>query len=251
MLLLPGTRTWRAEDGCYMVVPFQSIENAANKVETKNPLYSDKTQAINVVGTDQLIQVGWTPTYTTIEIAGVSQHLFPVHKTAPVHSAGMALIGLNPQAAITLTVNLYYEYFPNSSEPDLVTLARPSASFDPVALGLYSEALKSLPVGVPASMNGLGDWFAGVVSKFAPALGMALTPVLGPGAFAIGNIAKGIADNYLASNNPNTKPKLGPPPPLPPRLPAPTQQVHPESRPLQARKPKKKKKKKAVQSKRK
>lgn len=237
MVILPGSRTWKAEEGCYMVVPFQGIENPASVCEVKHPLYSDEVYALHKIGADGSPQICYTKTYTTTEIGGSSQHLFTAIKTAPVHTSSMAFIGLHPNAAITLTLNAYYEYMPTSAEYDLATLATPSASYDPVALSLYSEALKSLPVGVPASMNGLGDWFAGVVSQFAPALGLALSPAFGPSATAIGGIAKGVADSYMTSNSPMTRPKLA----APKSSSAPGQRQKPQA--------KKKKKKKVVQAK--
>nr|WAY16549.1 putative structural protein [Stellavirales sp.] len=248
--LLPGTRTWKAEEGCYMVVPFQSVENPATTSEIRVPLLSDDiTKVGGTPGIDPVVSQMWMPTAAYTEISGTSQYLYSANKFAPVHSAGMVFMGLNKQAAITLTLNLYYEYFPVSTEVDLATLAKPSASYDPVALSLYSEALKSLPVGVPASMNGLGDWFASVVSRFAPALGIALTPLLGPAAMGVATVAKGVADSYLTSQTPKTQPR-GPPPPLPSR--ALQAQILPARQAaLQAPPKKKKKKKKPVQNRRK
>lgn len=206
-MLLAGSRQWKAADGAYCVVPFMSAENPIEPPEYIQPVFrlGDKYDS-KFVGNDvttiatNLLEPFAAPT-GSIPLAALN-------KWAPVHSTGMSFTGLSPQTALTITVNYYYEYFPNSTDTSLVTMAKPSAAYDPVALQLYSDALSELPVGVPAYMNGFGDWFAGIVSKIAPLIGTALTPVLGPASAAIGMGAKGIADSYLAAQNPNTEPAM-------------------------------------------
>jgi hypothetical protein len=227
IMLLPGSRSWEAAKGCYCVVPFISAENPVVPPDYKQPIIVDVFDS-NLAAPNNTTDIAAVPP-STVTVAGAALYgIYNPVKWAPVHSSGAAFLGLSNQSTMTITVNMYYEYFPQSSDVSLVTLAKPSAAYDPVALELYSIALSQMPVGVEASMNGLGDWFAGIVSTYAPAIGAALTPIFGPGALAIGSAAKGIADSYLTSQSPQNAPHLVPrararnkpnsqPPALPPR----------------------------------
>jgi hypothetical protein len=99
-------------------------------------------------------------------------------------------------------VNTVYiiERFPSQLDADLVVLATPSARYDPQALDLYSEIIRSMPVGVPQRMNGLGDWFAEAVSTasdfIAPVLSAIPLPMAQLASKAVstaGGIAKKLA----------------------------------------------------------
>lgn len=206
-MLLSGSRQWKAADGAYCVVPFMSSDNPIEPAEYIEPMFRLDGGYDTAFLTENTQTVATTLLSPGVHPGGVIPKA-ALMKWAPVHSTGMAFTGLSSQSSLTITVNYYYEYFPNASDTSLVTLAKPSASYDPVALELYSEALSALPVGVPAYMNGFGDWFAGIVSKLAPTIGTLLTPLMGPGAAALGLGAKGIADSYLAANSPQSKPFL-------------------------------------------
>ena len=125
---------------------------------------------------------------------------FNSNRLTNTHSTGAAYVGLSKQTALTVSVVFYYEQFPGVKDTQVVTLATPSAAYDPVALELYSLALSEMPVAVPAGMNGLGEWFAGAISRLAPIIGTLLTPIAGPLAPAVGSAAKLIADGYLVQN---------------------------------------------------
>jgi len=78
-----------------------------------------------------------------------------------------------------------------------VVLAKPSCRYDPVAVQLYSEIIRSMPTGVPQRMNGLGEWFASAVSTAADVLSPVLSAIPNPyaqaaalGLGAAGKIAK-------------------------------------------------------------
>jgi len=238
--LLSGTRIWEAEKGAYVVVPFISSNNPVKAPEFKQPLVVDSFGTANGMNDgsvhNQIVLA--QPISTSddgLSVVGVTK----ANRWTPQHSSGCALMGLSQESTITVTVNAYYEYFPNSSDTALVTLAKPSACYDPVALAMYSEALSSMPVGVEASMNGFGDWFAGVVSEFAPLVGTALTPVLGPLAAAGGALAGNVAKSYLGTPVPQS-PQSAPRPQAPRQMPS---QPKPSSR-VQSQPGKRKAKKK-------
>lgn len=233
--LLPGTLTWDAKEGCYLVVPFVSTNNPIKPQEFVQPIAVDEFQ---IVVNGSVSEAEAATTFPVAD-AGINGIFFP-WKWAPTHSAGALFTGLSAETTLTVTVNYYYEYFPSSFDKTLITLAKPSASYDPVALSLYSEVLGSLPIGVRAKENGIGGWFADIVSRFGGAVGTALTPIFGPAAAGAGVAAQQMANSYLASQSPQTgqlrkpkqqnqqqkprtvvqvvrPPKRGPPPPLPSR----------------------------------
>lgn len=196
-MLLSGTRQWEARDGCYVVSAFTDAENLVLPAQYVQPaLYSAISDDIaNVTNT---FTVGITkPDNLGGDLGGgMSWH---ARKWAPIHSGGAMFTGLSEQTTLTLTVHMYYEAFPTAAEPEYCVLARPSSEYDPVALQMLTRAMENMPVGVRAADNGLGDWFAGLVSEFAVPIGSALGTLI-PGAQAMGSGAKWLADRYITSN---------------------------------------------------
>jgi len=85
---------------------------------------------------------------------------------------------------------------PTLDEADLVVLAAPSPEMDTVALECYSQAMRTMPAGVPVSENPLGEWFSKVIdgigsvgSSIAPLVGMA-HPGAGAALGAVSSMAK-------------------------------------------------------------
>jgi len=111
----------------------------------------------------------------------------------------MIFSGLNQNSTLNLQWNCYLESFPDYGDKTIAVLAQPSCVYDSMALHLLSECINTLPVGVEASMNPMGEWFAEVVSDIAnfvsPAL--AFIPEVGPAlAAGAGALGKG-ANMYL------------------------------------------------------
>lgn len=193
-LLYPGSRQWRADEGCYMVAPFVGNENPPQTVTYMQPIVmtdDDKTSAVNTSSV-------WapTPTYQSISPEQVAGYRGTKHY--PIHLVGAIFEGLSNQTTLTVNLNIIYESFPSVSEKDILVLAKPSCMFDPVALSALSEVLATLPVGVPAKMNASGDWFYDLVStieEYAPKFGELI-----PGGGLIGKgigSAAGLAKSYL------------------------------------------------------
>jgi len=212
-MLVPGTRQWRASDGAYVVSPHISAENPQLLVEYVGPVISTLATA------DSTLNVPSIPTGLPVANNG-GFVLFPVQgngliggdyfsqgcRVFPIHQTGCIMTGLSPQTTFTLTWNCYVERFPTVAEPEILALATPSASYDEMAMRLYSAALLSLPVGVPAGENGLGDWFAGVVNKFTDWL----TPVAKAAGFrtvsGLSKLAGQASRAYMAPPSPQSAP---------------------------------------------
>jgi hypothetical protein len=212
-MLISGTRQWPAKEGCYVVAPFVGQDNP--------PLQPDYVQPI----IQQVETVEATVSMTSINQGLIANNtspvLVPFHmnngsgitseqccKICPLHQTGAIFTGLSLQTTLTLQVNFYVESFPGLAEKSILVLATPSAEYDPRALELFSHCLRTLPVGVPAGMNGNGDWFADAVLSLAsvaePIAGM-IHPALGMGVKMAGKAAGA----YLAANGAQTKPTTG------------------------------------------
>lgn len=189
--LLPGTRSWAAEEGAYMVLPFKG-DNPPLYPTTVTPitLVTGGTLLVDNANSGQAVLTGG---------ANVTQQL---GRLLPTNLMGCILTGLNDQAKITVNAIWYYEEFPDVSS-SVLTLATPSCEFDPVALRLYTDALNTLPVCVPSSWNTAGDWFWDVVTaikEHGAKVGMMLGGQKGA---VIGGAASTVAgwtrDRYLTS----------------------------------------------------
>jgi len=94
---------------------------------------------------------------------------------------------------------VYIERFPTQDDLDLIVSAKRSPEYDIKALEAYSIISQSLPVGVPFSENGLGDWFKSAVNAaseyISPVLKMIPHPYAQLGANAI-STAKYVTDQF-------------------------------------------------------
>jgi hypothetical protein len=217
LMLIPGSRQWAAKDGCYVPVPFKSEDNPALLPSYLQPLVEfDGTVEDNITSSAS----GYNGQNTSllanpacINLRGTAQWpaqdvlSVPAMQWAPIHQCGALFSGLQPNAAIALTVIYYVEEFPGLAQQDLLTLANPSPDYDYVAMKVMSSCFKTLPVGVPAGMNGLGDWFALAVR----AAGKIIAPIAmaagQPAIAALAGAGASFADAYLTpSSNFASKP---------------------------------------------
>lgn len=199
-MLLSGTRQWKAAEGAYVVTPFCGQDNppcSPTYVSYLMQTASTTGETFTVPGSGEPSNVDWLYLSKQYYAEAIRPLIAEPTRIAPIHSTGIILTGLNVNSTFTLQVNMFVETFPDISQQSIITLAKPSAQYDPVALELFSRAMGSLPVGVPASMNGLGDWFAGVVKEMAPMISTALTP-FSPVLGGLASFAGQAANAYLA-----------------------------------------------------
>lgn len=206
-MLLPGSRVWAAEEGCYCVTGFLGQDNPPLNPNYTQDVYNigasveDETETNNVT---QLFIPEWVTTGT--------RQRFQATKIMPIHMAGAIFSGVSDETTLTLFQNTYIESFPGPAEPSILVLATPSACYDPVALEILSQAMSRLPVGVPSKMNAFGDWFMSAVesvANFVTPVALALgQPGIAAVSGAIGAGAGGLK-NYLAAPSPNSRPQLG------------------------------------------
>jgi hypothetical protein len=200
--LLYGSRSWKAAEGCYVVSRQCDAENPFSRPDYIPDFYSvlDSTHGAN--------GLVYTP-----NAPGIAQKLLDIH--APFDISGVHFTGLSNQTSLTINVRWLIERSPSPTETDLVVMATPSASYDPLALELYCQCLVHMPPGVMQKENGLGDWFRNAMSgleKWAPKIGDALSVIV-PGAGVVGSLvgkASGLASQIGAKKQqPKKQPLQG------------------------------------------
>lgn len=200
IMQVEGTRQWDARQGAYTVIPFHSRDNFPGQPVYTTPAVYDDSLLIAHEEVDFLNQAPLNIGPWALPQQEGDFVVFLANKFAPVHSKGILLSGLNANSTFTINVIFYLESFPAVDNLPLVSLARPSAHLDEVALEMMSVCTMQLPIAVPVDMNGLGDWFAEAVSEIAPyvsAIGKGFG--LGP-LSAIADSAGEYANNYMKSD---------------------------------------------------
>jgi len=200
-VLLPGTRTWEAKDGCYSVSTFHTTENPAELIAPRTPVITsaDADDLESVVSTTSVFSMIPGPI-----VAGSTLRPVSAFRIFNIHQSGAVLTGLSQQTTLTINWNVFMESFPSNAEQDILPLATPSCEFDPDVLDLYSRIMVELPVGVPVRENGLGDWFFDAVTSAAKYIGPVLSALPHPIAIGAGQILTSLG-------NANKKPKKAKP----------------------------------------
>lgn len=194
-MLLIGSRQWEASEGAYCVVTFNSLDLPADGDEWVDPVIQPSEDQGNVPSK------GFVP---NPYIAGAWNSAPQLMSMSPQNMSGMYFTGLSLQTTIAITLNVYVERFPSLDETDLVVLAKPSPAYDVFAQQLYTHALRDMPPGVPQYENGIGDWFAGVVSKVGSVVSKLTGSIPHPIAQAVSagtGAASAVADAFIAPPN--------------------------------------------------
>lgn len=213
-MLLPGTRSWAAEEGCYVVGTFVGQDNPPVAVNYTCPVMQffsgNSDTAFNqpavpaapiTNASNLIIPLPLAPTIKSRVVNAAQPTLL-----MPIHMCGARFIGLSPQTTLAVTLNMYVESFPTVAEEGILVLATPSAQYDPVALEIFSHALTYLPVGVPVAENGLGEWFKKAM-QFANDYIAPVTDLFGvPLASKAIRGGNKLASQYITSPSPMAKP---------------------------------------------
>jgi len=205
-LLLPQSKQWGAEEGCYVTSALHDPTIGVYNQEAMSVFLYDSTSTTNAV----------SPTPTPLQFASqcfaVSGAPFPgtvwTQEPLPIGEfdiSGAYFSGLTPQTTLTINWNVYVQRYPTNGEPDLVVLANPACQRENVALEFYSHAVNSLPPGVPVKENGLGDWFKDVISTAGDFVAPVLSAIPHPAAQGLGMAIKGVdaianRDKYQAAH---------------------------------------------------
>lgn len=183
-MLLPDTRQWPAAEGCYVALrgigsglefiqpieqEFQlSAHGLYNIGSTAGGAGGAATSRQNV---SQFVSGEAIPLGTYAgDPGGPAQGMSWAKSFHPFNQSGAYFTGLHSATALTVNGRFIMERAPDATEEDLIVLARPSPPEDPLALAIYSEAVRLMPPGVRLKDNGLGTWFKQAVGNVAKAV---------------------------------------------------------------------------------
>ncbi len=192
--LLRGTRTFKAEQGCYCVPTLIGGRNPARLPDLVQPvILSEDEKTGDAVRQTPIIGHARNG-FRTLGSGVFSNIIYPITSWnwTNFNSSTAHFTGLSEQTTLTVVGMWYIERFPTPTEAAILTSARPTAEYDPNALLLYNLMLESMPAGVPVAENAFGDWFAGVVNQ----LTRYITPVArafgGPVGNTVANVSQAL-----------------------------------------------------------
>jgi len=187
---LPGSQTWKAEQGAYVIPVMTDEENSPDGLREVYPFQIDD------------VPVLYAPVITTTGAAKLMTSNVLLHET-PFSCGGVFFSGLPSSTSLTVNAIWIVERFPRPTNVDLTTLARPSNPYDFKALRMYSEITRNLAPGVVVSANSMGDWF-GSIAKIAMSAAPAVMGILSGSANLGGLLTRpGNSDPMLALTVPS------------------------------------------------
>lgn len=210
-MLLAGSRQWASKEGCYCVGAFHSNQNPPQATSYVTPVWQQATDEDQMIATPtaadnvSTIWVRNTRPGISRTIGGLTFTSLTTNpdKIYPFHQFGAIFSGLNPNSTLTINMNVYVEHFPSIANKPLTVMSTPSCRLDTMALEIFSHALSVMPVGVPVRENGLGTWFANLISEIEPfvtPIAAAFNPVLGAVTKGAGVASRTFLDNKTVSN---------------------------------------------------
>jgi hypothetical protein len=178
---MPNTIKLNGRDGCYSTFSYNNDDNKA----------MISTPSIPVIMRSQYPYLNAIIPSLTTSAALYTNGPF---KMEPRRMTGYYGVGFAQQSTFELNVKWYVESFPDTTNPQILLLAKPSPCYDPFALHIVSEALQTLPVGVPVSENGTGEWFFNVLKEIAQKALPLIGAIPHPIAKAVGTIGAGLVN---------------------------------------------------------
>lgn len=213
LLQFGGARQWQAGEGSYCVCTQNSLENPL-EFGSQVPLvfrlasagWSDPSVSSVTQGSQYANNVEMVTTGCFYQAANggwaTSSHVEngPLTRTLPFDQSGAYFQGLAPQSTLTLVTRVLLEIAPDLNNTSVISLAKPSPAYDPMALEFLARMAQTEPAGVMVKENGLGDWFEGIASTLAsaiPVIGPVASKLAGKGARALGDY---ISDSRASKN---------------------------------------------------
>jgi len=240
--LLPGTMSWKAEDGFYMVnTPIEADIPAKTVDDTQPVIFANDFSA----GGRDLTAPADVITGGVAQVPLSTANPRPITATSvwnmqPWNTIGCIFTGLSFQHTGLLRVRYIYERFPSPDESDISLAAKPCAEYSPDFFRFITEALRHMPVATEVRNNTGWGWLWSALSAAFPFVKSGIHALTGTGTTEKTKENKDIKKLTAQVNNLSKRPVVisqprGPPPP---RL----RQLHPQAAPA-----KKKKKKKSPQ----
>jgi len=221
--IMPSAHTWAAKDGVYCVAkfqqdnPFQGLTQRNYILQQNKPTgqansgyYASGAPGLSV-GSIASPGLGGYGLYLDVPYSTS----IPATHFSRMNTAGAYFTGLSPQTTLLVTWRCGIERLPSANSPLMLSLAQPSAAFDPNALVLYNLIAAKLPPGVPQGYNDIGKWFS-MISNVARTVIPAAYPMVGAAqtilntlgrpaaATALGAVAAAANKQVKARSAPNT-----------------------------------------------
>jgi len=199
--LLAGTRSWKSEEGCYLVCTQNQEQLLAKQPNDTQPVMLSGDVSPGLRGPIPARALSGTVSTAPMGEDGI---FYPsmVWNMIPYHMSGCFFTGLSATSTFLIRTIFYVERFPTPDEKDIVLLTKPSACHDPVALEIYDRMLKEMPVGVPVAENGLGEWFYDAIKAVMPTIAKIPHP-LAQAAAGLGNM---YSDYWESQDKPPVRP---------------------------------------------
>jgi hypothetical protein len=198
-LLLTTAKQWEARAGNYNVATLIEDSNPPMQCRSVGACYLESSRTSSTTGTyDGVLTQFQTYTAGTGSFAGpILNYLLPYNMTGAYYT------GLSHDSILNITWYVYLEKFPDWSDTNLVTMAKPSPGLNTMAMDLYGQALRDMPAGVPFRDNPLGEWFQDVVANIAENVSpwLKAAGVVHPGFGIAGNVADFIAKSARRTNS--------------------------------------------------
>jgi len=174
--LLGDARNWEAAEGCYVPIRLHLEDDTSfhpYETDILSMRYNDEPLALS--GT--WFSTALSATFDTEEPskAYASYNDIPWRK-APIETTGAYFSGLDETTVLTLDLRFIVEIAPTHANTAMVSMASPSAPYDPKALACYTNCQMSLPPGVPVRFNDKGKWWQ-MVLKAVNAIDTIATPL--------------------------------------------------------------------------
>lgn len=190
MTLLTGNTAWKAAEGAYSVIALKNHLSTAPIMQPKYPLLCASDMASGdcelidcaIQGLTQAVVPGLGPAVSSVYWSQTPGEL-------PSDSTIIMFTGLSEQSTLTVRARWMIERYPNDQESEIVVLANPTASFDPIALEIYSQVMQQVPAAVMFSENPEGEWWKQVLGTLADVVGTGLLAIPHPVAKAAGAAA--------------------------------------------------------------
>jgi hypothetical protein len=204
---VPGSLTWAAAEGCYVVPRMTMVPRDIHILTYANTGVLEGTGGntrLPILYVDGGSSDNWMP--APVGLRTDSSNKIPLFlPTAPAGFSPVQIYftGLSPETSLTVTFKTIVEYFPAIGS-SLLPLAMPSPSFDPKALALYSKIASIAPFAVPVDENEAGEYFRKIMVALSKAA-VLIAPMFGqysPLVSAIGSVGQ-----RVLSKGPN---KTGP-----------------------------------------
>lgn len=177
LLAVPGSSTWAAAEGVYVVPRMTMVPRDIYSFAYVPGLSAGAGSPSRVpilYGTDGKTA---TPEPSGLYTDTIDQAVF-----APMAPNGFSPIqcwfsGLSNQSTLTVTYRTIVEYFPALTS-SLLPLATPSPVFDPKVLACYSAVAARAPYAVPVDQNAAGDYFRKILQVLGTGLNL-ISPTFG------------------------------------------------------------------------